>query len=137
MLFSCLVMSDCLWTYGLQQARLTCPSLSPRVCSDSCLLSWWCYPNHLILCCPLLLPSVFPRSGSFLLSQLFPWGSQSIGASASVLAMKGQHWFLLGLTGLILLSKGLFKGPRIWKHQCSGARSSLWLTLISVQDENP
>ena len=46
---------------GLQHARLPCPSLSPRVCSNSCPLSGWCYPtNHLILCCPLLLlPSIF------------------------------------------------------------------------------
>ena len=35
-----------LWSHGLQLARLLCPSLSPRVCSNSCLLSWWC---HLII----------------------------------------------------------------------------------------
>ena len=40
--------------------------------------------NHLILCCPLLLlPSVFPVSGSFPMSWLLTSGSQSIGASAS------------------------------------------------------
>ena len=27
----------------LQYASLPCPSLSPRVCSNSCPLSWWCY----------------------------------------------------------------------------------------------
>ena len=32
-------MSDSLWPHGLQHARLPCPSLSPRVCSDSCSLS--------------------------------------------------------------------------------------------------
>ena len=32
--------------------------------------------NHLILCCPLLLPSPFPASGSFLMSQFFPSGGQ-------------------------------------------------------------
>ena len=42
------------------------PSLSPRVCSNSCLLipSYWCPvmpSNYLILCCPLLLlPLIFP-----------------------------------------------------------------------------
>ena len=30
---------------GLQHARLPCPSLSPRVCSNSCLLCWWCHPT--------------------------------------------------------------------------------------------
>ena len=36
-------MSDPLQTHGLQHARLLCPPLSPRVCSNSCPLSWWCY----------------------------------------------------------------------------------------------
>ena len=46
--------------------------------------------NHLILCHPLLLlPSIFPASGSFPMSQFFTSGGQSIGvsASASVLPM--------------------------------------------------
>ena len=53
--------------------------------------------NHLILCHPLLPPSSFPASGSFPMSQLFALGGQSIGASASasVLPMNTQHWFLL------------------------------------------
>ena len=67
--------------------------------------------NHLILCCPLLLlPSIFPASGSFPVSRLFTSGGQSIGASAlaSVLPVNIQDWFPLGLTGLISLqSKGL------------------------------
>ena len=54
-------MSNSLWPHGLQHARLPCPSPSPGVCSNSCLLSCWCHRNHLILCCPLLLlPSLFP-----------------------------------------------------------------------------
>ena len=36
-------MSNSLWPHGLQHARLPCPSLSPRVCSNSCSLSWWCH----------------------------------------------------------------------------------------------
>ena len=40
--------------------------------------------NHLSLCHPLILPpSIFPRLGSSLMSQLFASGGQSIGASAS------------------------------------------------------
>ena len=77
--------------------------------------------SHRILCCPLLLlPSVFPASGSFLMSQLFTSGGQSIGASASVLSMNIQVWFPLGLTGLIsLLSLGLsriFSSTPTQKH---------------------
>ena len=61
--------------------------------------------NHLILCYSLLLPSIFPSSGSFPMSWLFSSGGQSVGASASasVLPMNNQHLFPLGLTGLISL----------------------------------
>ena len=46
---------------GLQQVRLPCPSLSPRVCSNPCLLNKMVSSNHFILCHPLLLPSICPR----------------------------------------------------------------------------
>ena len=42
-LFSRSVMPDSLQPHGLQHTRLSCPSPSPRVCSNSCPLSWWCY----------------------------------------------------------------------------------------------
>ena len=68
--------------------------------------------NHLILCRPLLLlPSIFPASGSFPMSQLFASGGQSIGVSTStsVLTMNTQDWSPLGWTGWISLqSKGLW-----------------------------
>ena len=89
--------------------------------------------NCLILCCPhLLLPSIFPVSGSFPLGHLFASGGQSFGASAilSVLPMSIQGWFPLGLTGLIfLLSKGLsrvFSSTAIRKHPFFGVETSLW-----------
>ena len=53
-------MSDSLQLPGLQHTRLSCPSLSPGVCSNSCSLNLH-QSNHLILCCPLFfLPSIFP-----------------------------------------------------------------------------
>ena len=58
--------------------------------------------SHLILCHPLLLlPSIFPASGSFPMSQFFTSGGQIIGvsASASVLPMNIQGWIPLGWTG--------------------------------------
>ena len=58
---SCSIMSDSLQTHALQHARLPCPSSTRRAYSNSCPSSQWCHPNHLILCCPLLLlPSIFP-----------------------------------------------------------------------------
>ena len=73
----------------------------------------------------------FPASGSFPMSWLFASGGQSIGTSASVsvLPMNIQDWFPLGFTGLILLSKRLwrvFSSTTVWKHQFYGAQPSLW-----------
>ena len=80
--------------------------------------------SHLILCCPLLLlPQSFPALGSFPMSQLFAWGGQSIGvsASASVLPMNTQGLSPLGWTGwLSLPSKRLsrvFSNTTVQKHQ--------------------
>ena len=131
LLFSHLVMSNSLQAYGLQHARLPCPSLSPRVCSNLCPLSQWCY---LTISFSAILFSFclqsFPASGSFPMNWLFVSGGQNIRASASVLPMNIQGWFLLGLTGLIsLLSKGLsgvFSSTTIQKHQFFGAQFSLW-----------
>ena len=79
-------------------------------------------PSH-----PLVVPfscsQSFPASGSFPMSQLFAWGSQSIGvsASASVLPMNFKDWSPLGGTGWISLpSKGLsrvFSNTTVQKHQ--------------------
>ena len=74
-------------------------------------LSQWCHPTIASSVIPFssFLQS-FSASGSFLMSQLFVSGGQSIGASASasVLPMNIQGWFPLGLTGVISLqSKGL------------------------------
>ena len=102
--------------------RFPSPLLSPRVCSNSCPLSWWCHPATSFSASPFSsCPQFFPASGSFPMSQLFTSGGQSFGASASVLPMNIQGWFPLGLTGLFsLLSKGLsrvFSSTTIWKYQ--------------------
>ena len=131
LLFSDWVSSDSLRLHGLQHARLLCPPLSLGVYSNSCPLSWWCYltisSSDIPFC--LCLQS-FLSSVSFLVSQFFTSGSQSVGASASVLPMNIQGWFPLGLTGLISLqSKGLsrvFSSTTVLQHHFCGAQPSLW-----------
>ena len=95
--------------HGLQHSRLPCPSLFPRVCSNSCPLSRWSHPTTSSSVIPFSsCLQYFPASGSFPVSQLFTLGGQSIGASASVLPMNIHSWLSLGFTGLIFLqSKGL------------------------------
>ena len=79
----------------------------------------------------LRCPQSFSASGSFPVSQLFPWDGQSTGvsASASVLPMNTQDWSPLGWTGWISLqSKGIsrvFSNTTVQKHQFSGAQLSL------------
>ena len=109
--------------HGLQHTRLPCPSPSPRVCSNSHSRSQWC---HLTISSSVVPFSSclqsFSASGSILMSQLFTSSGQSIGASASasVLSMKSQGWFLFGLAGLIsLVFKGLsrvFSSTTVQKH---------------------
>ena len=124
-------MSNSLQPHGLQHTRLPCPSLSPRVCSNSCPLSWWCHPtiSSSVITFSSHLQS-FPASGSFPMSQLFTSRGQSIGASVSVLLVNIQDWFPLGLTGLIpFQSKWLsrvFSNTTVQKHQFFSAQPSLW-----------
>ena len=79
--FSCSVLSNSLRPHELQHARTPCPSPTPRVYPNSCQLSRWCHPTILSSVVPFFscLHS-FPASVSFLMSQLFASGSQSIGS---------------------------------------------------------
>ena len=154
LLFSRSVTSDSLWPHGLQHIRFPCPSPSPGACSNSCLLSRW---GHSAISSSVVSfsswPQSFPASGSFPMSQLFPSGGQSIGVSASILPMNTQDWFPLGLTDLILQSKGLsrvqFKsihflalsllyGPTLrsihnyWKNHSFGYMDLCWQSDVSA-----
>ena len=103
--FSRSVVSDPLSPHGLQHTRLPCPSPTPRACSNSFPLNWGCHQSSHPLSSP------FPPAVNLSQHQgLFQWVSsshqvvQSIGVSASalVLPMNIQDWFLLRLTGLSL-----------------------------------
>ena len=101
--FSCSVVSDSLRPHESQHARPPCPSPTPGVHSDSCPSSRWCHPAISSSVVPFSsCPQSLPASGSFPMSQLFAWGGQSIGvsASSSVLPMNTQDWSLQnGLVG--------------------------------------
>ena len=132
-MFSHSVVSDSLQPHGLQHARFPCPSPSPKVCSNSCPLSWCCHPTISSSVVPFssCLQS-FQASGSFQMSWLFISGGQCIRASASAsdLPINIQGWFSLWLTGLLSLqSKGLsrvFSNNTVRKHRFFGTEPSLW-----------
>ena len=103
--FSRSVMSDALWPHELQHARPPCPSPTPGVYSSPS--SRWCHPAISSSVVPFSsCPQSLPASESFPMSQLFTWGGQSIGVSAStsVLPMNTQDGSPLGWTGWISCS---------------------------------
>ena len=109
--FSRSVVSDSLRPHGLQHTRLPCLSPTLGACSNSCPSNWWCHTT--------ISSSIIPFSSclqcflapeSFLMSQFFSSGAQSIrvSASTSVLPVNIHDSFPLKWTGLISLqSKGL------------------------------
>ena len=122
--FSCSFVSDSLRPHESQLARLPCPSPTPGVHPNSCPSSQWCHPAISFSVVPFSsCPQSLPASETFPMSQLFAWGSQSIGVSAlaSVLPVNIQHWFPLEWTGWIPLQfKGLsrvFSNTTVQKHQ--------------------
>ena len=94
---------------------IRCP---PAISSSDVLFSFW--------------PQSFSASGTFPVSRLFASDDQNTGASASVLPVNIQGWSSLILTGLILLSIGLWGViTRIWRHQFSGVLPSLWSSSLN------
>ena len=129
--FSLSVMSNSLRPQGVQHTRLPCPSPTPRACSNSCPLSWWCHPTISSSLVPFssCLQS-FPAPGSFPMSRFIASGGQSIGTSAlaSVLPVNIQGWFPLGKI-FSLQFKGIsrvFSSTTVQKHQFFSTQLSSW-----------
>ena len=77
--------SDSLWPHELQHTKLPRATLSPRACSNSCPLSWWCHQT--------ISSSVVPFSSclqSFPASGYFPM-SRFLHQVAKVLEFQIQH----------------------------------------------
>ena len=134
------VVSDSLRPHESQHARPPCPSPTPGVHPNSCASSRWCHPaiSSSVIPFSSCLQSL-PTSGSSPMNQLFAWGGQSIGvsASASVLPMNTQGWSPLGWTGWISSqSKGLASLPQHHSSKASILRRSAFFTvqLTSIHD---
>ena len=117
-------MSDSLRPHESQHARPPCPSPTPGVHLNSRPSSRWCHPAISSSVVPFSsCPQSLPASESFPMSQLFTWGGQSTGASASasVLPKKSHCWSPSEWIGWISLqSKGLsrvFSNTTVQRHQ--------------------
>ena len=105
--FSHSVVSDSLRLHESQHARPPCPSPTPRVHSDSRPSSQWCHLGISSSVIPFSsCPQSLPASESFPMSQLFAWGGQSPGVSASApfLPKNTQDWSPLEWTSWISCS---------------------------------
>ena len=115
MLFICSVVSNSFRPLGLQHTRLPCPSLSPRVCSNSCPLNQRCHPTILSSVNPFFCPQSFPASGSFPVNWLLASGSQRIRASASASVLLSNEY-----SGLISFRIDWFD---LQIHFCQGCQA--------------
>ena len=89
-------MSNSLWPHELQHTRPPCPSQTPGVYSNTCPSSRWCYPAISSSVIPFSsCTQSLPALGSFPMSQLFTWGGQSIGVSASASSPSNEHLGLI------------------------------------------
>ena len=137
------VVSDSLRSHGLQHAWLPCPLPTPGAYSNSCPSSWWCHLTTSSSVVPFSsCPQSFPASWSFPsfpMSQFFPSGGQSIGvsASASVLPMKIQDWFPLGVTGWISLIAVHGTLKSLLQHHSSKASTFQCSAFFVVQFSHP
>ena len=125
--FSCSAMSDSAssWT-AAHHASLSITnswSLLKLLSIESVMPS-----NHLILCCPLLPPSIFPSIRVFSNESdlAIRWPKYWSFSYRSVLPMNIQNLFPLGWTVWISLqSKGVFSNTTVQKHQFVGTQLSL------------
>ena len=128
--FSRSVVSHSLRPHKSQHARPPCPSPTPGVHSNSRPSSQWCHPAISSSVIPFsACPQLPPASESFPMSQLFPWGGQSIEVSAlaSFLPKKSQGWSSEWTGWISLQSKGLsgvFSNTTVQKHQFFSAQPS-------------
>ena len=129
--FSRSVMSDSLRPHELQHTRPPCTSPTLGVHPNSCAWSRWYNPAISSSVVPFSsCPQSLPASESFPVGQLFAWGGQSTGvsASASFLPKKSEGWSPSEWTGWISLqSKGLsrvFSNTTVQKHQFFGTQPS-------------
>ena len=82
-------------TPWLQHARPPCPSLCPRVCSDSSTEAGMPSNYFILSCTVFFLLSIFPSIRVFSNESAIHIRCQSIRASASVLPRNIQGWFPL------------------------------------------
>ena len=142
------VISNSLWLYGLQHARLPCPSPTPGACSNSCPSRQWCHPTISFSVDPVssCLQS-FPASGSFPMSSLhIRWSNYwSLSFSISpfneysgLISLEWTGWISLQSKGLprvfskTTVQKHQFFSAQHWKKHCFHYMDICWQSNLSA-----
>ena len=136
--FSHSVESDSMRPHGLRNARLPCPSPTPRAYSNSCPSSWWCHSTISSSVVPFSshLQS-FPATGTFPISQFFASGGQSIGLSFSISPSNeysGLIFFRMDRFHLLAVQRTL---KSLLQHHSSKASILLRSAFFTVQLSYP
>ena len=136
---SCSVVSDSLRPHESQHARPPCPLPIPGIYPNSCPSSRWCHPAISSSVVPFSsCPQSLSASGSFPVSQLFAWGGQSTGVSASASVLPNEHPGLISfrMDWLDLLAvQGTLKS--LLQHRSSKASILQCSAFFTVQLSHP
>ena len=125
-------MSNCLWPHKLQPASLSCPSLSPWVCSNSCPLSQWWHPITSSSVTPFSCLQSFPASGFFPMTWLcvrrpkywsFNFGISPSNEYSGLISFR-IDWFH------ILAAQGTLKS--LFQHQFESINYSVFSLLYGL-----
>ena len=129
--FSCSVVSDSLQPHGPQHVSPPYPSPTPGVYSNSCPFKSVMPSNHLILCHPLLPPSIFPSIRVFSNELALPirwpkyWSFSFITSPSSehpgLISFRMDWLALLAVQGTLKI----FSYTTVQKHQFFCAQLSL------------
>ena len=133
---SCWVMSDSLWSHGLQHGRLPVLSPTPGAYSNSCASHQWCHLTISSSAVPFSsCLQAFPVSGSFPMCPFFALGGKelqtfwsfsfSISPSneySGLISFRMDWLDLLAVQGTL---KSFFPNTIVQKHQFFSAQLSL------------
>ena len=136
--FSPSVVSNSMRPHGLQHVRLSCPSPTPRVYSNSCPSSRWCHPTISSSVIPFSCLHLSQHRVFSIESVRIRWPKYWSFSISPSNEYSTQDWFPLGWTGWISLqSKGLsrvFSNTTVQKHQFFNDQFLYSPTLTSMHD---